>query len=71
VDRFRIGLTIPEANVSHALDAIRRLLDGVDNNDQPLHPHYTEFRDLHSLACLDKILADLLRKVHPAARNPG
>jgi glycosyltransferase involved in cell wall biosynthesis len=71
VDRFRIGLTIPEANVSHALDAIRRLLDGVDNNDQPLNPHYAEFRDLHSLARLDKILADLLRKVHPAAQNPG
>ena len=70
VDRFRIGLSIREADVHQALDAIRRLLDGVDNNDQPLNPLYAEFRALHNITRLDQILADLLRKMRPVRKTP-
>lgn len=70
VNRFRIGLSIPEANTSHALDAIRRLFAGIDDNDQPLKPRYDEFRELHNLARLDQLLAELLRKVRPDRLEP-
>lgn len=63
VETWRIGLTIPEANVDKAVDAIRHLLAGQDWNSQPLNPRYEEFRNLHSLEHLDQILAALVAKV--------
>lgn len=63
VETWRIGLTIPEADVPKALDAIDHLLKGQDWSGQPLNPRYAEFRHLHSLDHLDQILAELVGKV--------
>jgi len=63
VETWRIGLTIPEADVSKAVEAIDHLLAGHDWNGQPLSPRYEEFRHLHSLDRLDQILADLVARI--------
>jgi len=60
VERHRIGLTIPEADSGKALEAIRRMLDGVDWTDRPLAPDYETYRSEHGLARLDSILAGLV-----------
>lgn len=60
IERFRTGLTIPEGDSEQATDAIQRLLAGIDQHDQPLHPNYEGYRQAHSLARLDAILAALL-----------
>lgn len=60
VERHRIGLTIPEGDSGKALDAIQRLVAGMDWNDHPLCPGYEEYRKFHSLDRLDTILAGLV-----------
>ena len=63
VETYRIGLTIPEANVGKAIEAIDHLLAGQDWDGQALNPRYQEFRQLHSLDRLDEIIRALVAKV--------
>lgn len=63
VEKYRLGLTIPEGSPEHALEAIKRLAEGINAQDKPLHPRFVEFRELHSLARLDRILEDLVESV--------
>jgi glycosyltransferase involved in cell wall biosynthesis len=63
VERYRMGLTIPEATPEHALAAIPRLIAGTDRENDPLAPRFAAYREDHSQARLDRILADLLASV--------
>jgi hypothetical protein len=58
-----MGLTIPEATPEHALAAIPRLIAGTDRENDPLAPRFAAYREDHSQARLDRILADLLASV--------
>ena len=63
IEGYRTGLTIPEGDSARALEAIRRLLDRRDWQDQPLVGDYARFRADHGLPRLDALLSDLLAKV--------
>ncbi len=63
VEKYRLGLTIPEGSPEHALEAIKRLAQGIDEQDKPLDPRFEEFREFHSLAHLDRILGELVESV--------
>lgn len=60
VERHRIGLTIPEGDSGRALEAIRRMIGGIDWQDRPLSPNYDAYRSEHGLSRLDSILAALV-----------
>jgi glycosyltransferase involved in cell wall biosynthesis len=60
IERYHMGLTIPEATPHHALEALPRLVDLRDMNGNPLSPNYALYREDHSQARLDRILADLV-----------
>lgn len=63
IEGYRTGLTIPEGDSGRALEAIRRILDHRDWQDQPLVGDYARFRDDHGLPRLDALLGALLAKV--------
>jgi glycosyltransferase involved in cell wall biosynthesis len=63
VERYRLGLTIPQGNPAQALAAIAHLAAGTDYNGQPLNSEFAEYRDHHSQARLDGILGELLGAV--------
>lgn len=63
VERYRMGLTIPEATPEHALAAIPRLIAGTDGENNPLAPRFAAYREDHSQARLDRVLAGLLASV--------
>jgi glycosyltransferase involved in cell wall biosynthesis len=63
VEKYRIGLTIPEGDAAEALAAIPKLLAGVDRDGQPLAANFAAYRDHHSQARLDRILSGLLENV--------
>jgi hypothetical protein len=63
VETYRLGLTIAEATPDQALDAIRQLASPTGLDGSPLSPRFAEYREDHSLARLDRILADLLASV--------
>ena len=63
VERYRLGLTIPEATPDHALAVLPLLASRTDRNGDALHPCFGEYRDDHSLVRLDGILTDLLASV--------
>jgi glycosyltransferase involved in cell wall biosynthesis len=63
IEGYRTGLTIPEGDSRRALEAIERILDRRDWQDQPLVGDYARFRADHGLARLDSLLAALLAKV--------
>jgi glycosyltransferase involved in cell wall biosynthesis len=63
VERHSIGLTIPEGDSDKALDAIKRLIEGMDWKGEVLNPQYEEYRELHKLERLDAILAGLVAKI--------
>lgn len=54
VEGYRLGRTISEGNAAEALAALERLAD------EPLHSRFADYRDDHSQARLDRILARLL-----------
>jgi glycosyltransferase involved in cell wall biosynthesis len=60
VEKYHLGLTIPEGNAEAALAAITRLLDGTRAAETP---NFAEYRAHHSQARLDRILTDLLATV--------
>jgi hypothetical protein len=60
VERYRVGLTIPEGDSDRALDGIQRLIQGVDWKGDLLDPQYEDYREAHRLERLDAILADLV-----------
>lgn len=62
IERYQMGLTIPEGSALDALAAICRLA-GLDESAPIARPLYQEYRDDHSLARLDAILARLLASV--------
>ncbi|MEO7100580.1 MAG: hypothetical protein ABI162_14555 [Luteolibacter sp.] len=63
VEKYRLGLNIPEGNAEEALAAIPHLIARTDAEGKPLSPKFEEYRDHHSQARLDRILADLLGTV--------
>jgi glycosyltransferase involved in cell wall biosynthesis len=63
VEGYRTGLTIPEGDSERALEAIGRILDRRDWQDQPLVGDYARFRADHGLPRLDALLGGLLAKV--------
>ncbi len=60
VETYRLGLTIPEADPSAALNAISHLAINTDREGNPLAASFAAYRDDHSLQRLDHILAKLL-----------
>jgi hypothetical protein len=60
VEKYHLGVTIPEADPGHALAAIHHLADGTDADGRPLAPRFADYREDHSQARLDRILSDLL-----------
>lgn len=60
IEGYRTGLTIPEGDSSRALEAIRRMLEGKDWQDQALNPDYPRYRNDHSGARLERLLAGFL-----------
>jgi glycosyltransferase involved in cell wall biosynthesis len=63
VEGYRTGLTIPEGDSDRALEAIRRILDGRDWNDQPLKSDFIRFRDDHGVPRLESLLGGILNRV--------
>ena len=63
VERYRLGLTIPEATPKNALAAIPHLAAGTDLEGNPLAPRFADYRDDHSQDRLDRILGELLDAV--------
>jgi hypothetical protein len=57
VERYRMGITIPEGNAEAALAAIKEL----EISDET--PRFADYREDHSQARLDRILAELLETV--------
>lgn len=60
VERYRLGLTIPEGNATSALAALRQLADRRDWMCDPLDSLFAAYRQRHSQTELDRILAALL-----------
>ncbi len=60
VEKYRLGLTLPEARPEKALAAIPYLLAGTDREGCSLSPLFAEYRKHHSQERLDKILSELL-----------
>lgn len=60
VEEYRMGLTISEGDAEKALEAIPYLAAATDRDGKPLNPDYARYREDHSQARLDKILAGLL-----------
>lgn len=60
VEAYRLGLTIPEGNAEAALETIHLLTAGTDREGKPLDPDHARYREDHSQARLDEILAGLL-----------
>jgi hypothetical protein len=52
VERFRLGLTIPEGNVGRCVDALHQLLD--EHGAEQLHPDFEGYCNIHSSAQLAK-----------------
>ena len=63
IEGYRTGLTIPEGDSAQALEAIRRILDGKDWQDQPLNPDHARYRNDHGTARLERLLEGLLNGV--------
>lgn len=63
IEGYRTGLTIPEGDSARALEAVQRILDHRDWQDQPLVGDYARFRADHGLPRLDALLGALLAKV--------
>jgi glycosyltransferase involved in cell wall biosynthesis len=63
VETYRLGLTIPEGDAAGALAAIPLLIAGNDREGSPLSPRFEDYREHHSQARLDRILAELLELV--------
>lgn len=60
VESYRLGLTIPQGDAAQALAVMPHLAAGHDRQGRPLSPRFTEYRDHHSQARLDRILEELL-----------
>ena len=60
VEDYRMGLTISEGDAHRALEAITFLVNGTDREGVALMPDYARYREDHSQARLDRILAELL-----------
>lgn len=60
VEKFHLGLTIPEGDAEQALAAIPLLLAGTDREGLPLSPGFEAYRQHHSQERLDRILAELV-----------
>ena len=63
VEKYRLGLNIMEGNAEEALAAIPHLIANTDADGKPLSPKFEEYREHHSQARLDRILANLLGTV--------
>ena len=48
VEKYRLGLTIPEGNVDRCVEAIHCLCEGKDYDGKPLEPDYERFCNIHS-----------------------
>jgi hypothetical protein len=48
VKAYRLGLAVPEDDVERCMDAIERLLKGVNWDGIPLDPRYSDYFALHS-----------------------
>jgi hypothetical protein len=57
VERYRMGITIPEGNAEAALAAIKQL----ETRDET--PRFADYREDHSQDRLDRILAKLLETI--------
>jgi len=60
VEGYRTGLAIPEGDSSRALEAIGRMLAGMDWHDRPLSPDFARYRADHGTARLESLLGGLL-----------
>ncbi|WP_035614988.1 glycosyltransferase [Haloferula sp. BvORR071] len=60
IEGYRTGLTIPEGDSDRALEAIRRILEGRDWQDQPLHSEHARYRADHGTARLESLLKGFL-----------
>ena len=60
VEKYRLGLTIPESSPEHALAAISLLIAGKDREGNALSPNFAHYRADHSQARLDRILGALM-----------
>ncbi|MBC8126542.1 MAG: glycosyltransferase [Gloeobacteraceae cyanobacterium ES-bin-144] len=63
VEKYRIGITIPEAATEKIIAAIPFLIAKTDSNHQSLNPDFAGYRNDHSQARLDQILSKLLASV--------
>ena len=60
VEKFGIGLTIEQGNVSEGVKAIRHVLAGRDWSGNALAEQYAEYHALHDRKRLDEVFAELL-----------
>jgi hypothetical protein len=71
VEKYRLGLTIPEGLPDEALAAIPHLIACTDRSGRPLDPDFPGYRDDHSQARLDAILSALLASTPTVAGVAG
>ena len=61
VEKFGLGVTIPEGDVAAAGEGIRLLLQGMGWRGEPLAPDHAGFAARHSLARLDEVVREMTR----------
>ena len=66
---FDLGLAIPQGDAQACCEAIERLTRGVRWNGEPLRPRYSDYHALHSRACLDQSMAELLSLANAPTPN--
>ncbi|MEM9079601.1 MAG: hypothetical protein AAGC74_02795 [Verrucomicrobiota bacterium] len=62
VEEFGMGLTMEQANIVEGREAIRRVLEGKDWEDEPLAFRYEDYHALHDRKRLDEVLSQILAK---------
>ena len=60
VESYGLGLTIEEGSVEQGEEAIRRVLKGVDWNDEPLALRYADYHREHNRTRLDEVFEKLV-----------
>lgn len=63
VERYGMGITIPQGSVPHAHEAILKLAAHNGAGGAPLKPDFETYREDHSPARLDRILSGLLEMI--------
>lgn len=70
VEEFGMGLTITEGSVEEGIEAIRKVLAGVDGEGQPLAKRFQDYHRKHDRKRLDEVFGQLLTLAEGSPTHP-